>query len=221
MDYLIHQLFTEEESNQLLEKILIDDSSWMDGKKTAGEQASKVKNNLQLDRKSKTSIDCGSAIRKKLISDPLIKSFSLPKEIHGIMFSRSGHGQGYGIHLDNPYMSSGRSDLSFTLFLSSSDSYQGGELCIQTMQEAKKFKLNAGEIIIYPSTQLHFVDKVREGERVVCVGWIQSYVASNEDRNILFGLDAGAKGLLAKTGRSDELDLVFQAYSNLLRRLGD
>ena len=221
MDYLIHQLFTEEESNQLLEKILIDNFSWMDGKKTAGEQASKVKNNLQLDRESKTSIDCSLAIRKKLISDPLIKSFSLPKEIHGIMFSRSGPGQGYGIHLDNPYMSSGRSDLSFTLFLSSSESYQGGELCIQTMQEAKKFKLNAGEIIIYPSTQLHYVDKVREGERVVCVGWIQSYIASNEDRNLLFGLDAGAKGLLAKTGRSDELDLVFQAYSNLLRRLGE
>ena len=46
-------------------------------------------------------------------------------------------------------------------------------------------------------------------------------VQNNEDRNFLFGLDAGAKGLLAKHGRSDELDLIFQAYSNILRRLGD
>ena len=65
------------------------------------------------------------------------------------------------------------------------------------------------------------MDQVEEGERYVCVGWIQSYVQNNEDRNFLFGLDAGAKGLLAKHGRSDELDLIFQAYGNLLRRLGD
>ena len=76
-------------------------------------------------------------------------------------------------------------------------------------------------MIIYPSTQLHSVAEVKDGERHVCVGWIQSYVQNNEDRNFLFGLDAGAKGLLAKHGRSDELDLIFQAYSNILRRLGD
>ena len=63
--------------------------------------------------------------------------------------------------------------------------------------------------------------EVEDGERYVCVGWIQSYVQSNEHRNFLFGLDAGAKGLLSKHGRSDELDLIFQAYSNLLRSLGD
>ena len=33
-------------------------------------------------------------------------------------------------------------------------------------------------------------------------------------------LDAGARGLLAKNGRSDELDLIFKSYSNLLRLLG-
>ena len=86
---------------------------------------------------------------------------------------------------------------------------------------AEKIKLSAGEIIIYPSTQLHSVAEVINGERFVCVGWIQSYVQNNEDRNFLFGLEAGAKGLLAKHGRSEELDLIFQSYSNLLRRLGD
>ena len=44
-------------------------------------------------------------------------------------------------------------------------------------------------------------------ERVVCVGWIESYVKSIEEREYLFDLDAGARGLLAKHGRSDELDL--------------
>ena len=137
------------------------------------------------------------------------------------MFTQSLAGHGYGSHIDNPYMPSGRSDLSFTLFLNAPKDYEGGELCIQTINKTEKIKLSAGEIIIYPSTQLHSVAEVKEGERHVCVGWIQSYVQNNEDRNFLFGLDAGAKGLLAKHGRSDELDLIFQAYSNILRRLGD
>ncbi len=157
----------------------------------------------------------------KIISNPLIKSFTLPSLIHGVMFTKSLPGNGYGMHVDNPYMPSGRSDLSFTLFLNEPENYEGGSLCIQTINETKEIKLSAGEMIIYPSTKLHSVSQVKKGERFVCVGWIQSYVQNNEDRSFLFGLDAGAKGLLAKHGRSDELDLIFQSYSNLLRRLGD
>ena len=85
----------------------------------------------------------------------------------------------------------------------------------------KEFKLNNGEIVIYPSTYLHSVNKVKNGERIVCVGWIESYVKSIEEREYLFDLDAGAKGLLAKYGRSDELDLIFKSYSNLIRLLGN
>ena len=127
----------------------------------------------------------------------------------------------YGRHIDNPYMSSGRSDLSFTLALSNKDSYEGGELIIETLNSEEKFKLNAGQIIIYPSSYLHAVSKVNSGNRLVCVGWIESYVKSTEKREYLFDLDAGARSLLAKHGRSNELDLIFKSYSNLLRGIGD
>ena len=68
---------------------------------------------------------------------------------------------------------------------------------------------------------LHSVKEVENGERIVCVGWIESYVKGIEEREYLFDLDAGAKSLLAKHGRSDELDLIFKSYSNLLRILGN
>ena len=137
------------------------------------------------------------------------------------MFTKSSNNMQYGRHIDNPYMSSGRSDLSFTLSLTNKDFYKGGELVIETMNTEEKFKLNAGEIIIYPSSYLHAVNEVNNGERLVCVGWIESYVKSTEEREYLFDLDAGARGLLAKHGRSDELDLIFKSYSNLLRILGN
>ena len=88
------------------------------------------------------------------------------------------------------------------------------------MNIENKFKLNIGEIIIYPSTYLHSVAEVLSGERFVCVGWIESYIRSSEEREYLFDLDAGAKSLLAKHGRSNELDLIFKSYANLLRVLG-
>ena len=221
MNYLTLQLLNLEEIQTLVNNLNKEKNLWEDGKKTAGSHSSKVKNNLQLDRESEISKNLSQSIRKKILSNPLIKSFALPKIIHGIMFTKSLNNMQYGRHIDNPFMSSGRSDLSFTISLSDKSKYSGGELMIEEMNSEKEFKLNAGEIIIYPSTYLHSVKEIKNGERLVCVGWIESYVKSIEEREYLFDLDAGAKGLLAKNGRSDELDLIFKSYSNLLRLLGN
>ena len=158
---------------------------------------------------------------KRMLSNQLIKSFSLAKKIHGIMFTRSSKGMKYGRHIDNAFMSTGRADLSFTVFLNKKSEYEGGELVVEDINSENKFKFNEGDIIIYPSTYLHSVKEVESGERIVCVGWIESYIKSIEEREYLFDMDAGAKSLLAKHGRSDELDLIFKSYSNLLRILGN
>ena len=221
MNYLTSQLLIHEELETINKNLKNQKELWEDGKKTAGSYASKVKNNLQLNRNSEFSNKYAELIKRKILSNQLIKSFALPKLIHGIMFTKSQKDMYYGRHVDNPFMSSGRSDLSFTISLTHQDSYEGGELLIETINSENKFKLNAGEIIIYPSTYLHSVEEIKNGERIVCVGWIESYVKSIEEREYLFDLDAGAKGLLAKHGRSEELDLIFKSYSNLLRLLGN
>ncbi len=221
MNYLTHQLLNPEELKSLRKSLSNVDLPWEDGKKTAGNQASLVKNNLQLEKGSDISKKLSILITKKILKDNLIKSFALPKNIHGTMFTKSQKGMKYGRHIDNAYMSSGRADLSFTIFLSEKNDYEGGELLIENLNFENKFKLNSGEIIIYPSTYLHSVQEVISGERLAFVGWIQSYVKRIEEREYLFDLDAGARSLLAKHGRSDELDLIFKSYSNLLRVLGD
>ena len=220
MNYLTSQLLINEEIEAIVKSLKSENTLWEDGKKTAGSHASKVKNNLQLNRETEISKNLSHLIKKKILSSPLIKSFALPKTIHGIMFTKSLKNMQYGRHIDNPFMSSGRADLSFTISLTDKNTYDGGELIIEEMNSEKEFKLNAGEIIVYPSTYLHSVKEIKNGERLVCVGWIESYVKSIEEREYLFDLDAGAKGLLAKNGRSDELDLIFKSYSNLLRLLG-
>ena len=220
MNYLIHKLLNSEELEILRKNLDKEDSFWEDGKKTAGKHAAEVKNNLQLKRDINLSKKLSQLIIKKILSNDLIKSFTLPKKIHGTMFSKSTSGMKYGSHIDNAYMSSGRSDLSFTIFLNCKDNYEGGALIIESFNSEEKFKLDAGEIIIYPSTFLHSVEEVIAGERLVFIGWIESYVKSIEEREYLFDLDAAARSLLSKYGRSDEIDLIFKSYSNLLRRLG-
>ena len=221
MNYLTHQLLNAEEINSIKKELKGENQDWEDGKKTAGSHASKVKNNLQLKRQSGISKKLSVLIKEKLLNNDLIKSFTLPKQIHGIMFTKSTEGMSYGRHIDNAFMSSGRADLSFTIFLSEKNQYEGGELLIENLNTERKFKLNRGEIIIYPSTYIHSVQKVLNGERIVCVGWIESYLKSIEEREYLFDLDAGARSLLAKHGRSEELDLIFKSYSNLLRVMSD
>ena len=221
MNYLTHQLLNPREIDILKENLTLQDLQWEDGKKTAGSHAAKVKNNLQLDRSSNISKKCTELIEKKILNDVLIKSFALPKRIHGTMVTKSLQGMKYGRHIDNAFMSTGRADLSFTIFLNEKKTYSGGELLIEGLNSEDKFKLDSGGIIIYPSTYLHSVEEVIDGERIVVVGWIESYVKSIEKREYLFDLDAGARSLLAKHGRSDELDLIFKSYSNLLRTLGN
>ena len=221
MNYLTCPLLTDQEIKILNTDLNTENDFWEDGKNTAGKLAAKVKNNLQMNRESELSKKYSKFIQKKILGDPLIKSFTLPKSIHGIMFTKALKGMKYGRHIDNAYMSSGRADLSFTIFLSDKSEYGGGELIVENLDKENKFKLNRGEIIIYPSIYLHSVQEVIKGERFVCVGWIESYVKSIEEREYLFDIDAGARGMLAKYGRSDELDLIFKSYSNLLRVLGN
>ena len=221
MNYLTCPLLNDEEIKIIQNKLNENNDNWEDGKKTAGSHAAQVKNNLQLSRNSEISKNLSQLIIKRILSNPLIKSFTLPKNIHGIMFTKSSKGMKYGRHIDNAFMSSGRSDLSFTIFINKKTNYEGGELIVENINSENKFKLNSGEILIYPSTYLHSVKDIKSGVRLVCVGWIESYVKSIEEREYLFDIDAGARSLLSKHGRSDDLDLIFKSYSNLLRLLSN
>ena len=87
MNYLIHQLLNTEEINLIKKELEKYSQDWEDGKKTAGSHASIVKNNLQLNRNNEISKKNAQLVNKKILSSQLIKSFSLPKRIHGIMLS--------------------------------------------------------------------------------------------------------------------------------------
>lgn len=140
------------------------------------------------------------------------------------MFSRYQGGMYYGTHIDNAIMGDEelmRSDLSLTLFLSDPANYTGGELVIESTQGEQAFKLDAGSMVVYPTTTLHRVEPVTEGERLAAVTWVQSLVRDAHNREILFDLDTVRDTLSQKSGKTAEFDLLSKSIANLLRKWAD
>ena len=99
-------------------------------------------------------------------------------------------------------------------------SYEGGALRIQLGTRDLRFKGAPGTAIVYPSDMLHEVERVTAGERLVAITFIQSRIADNVRREMLYELNevAALEGLGMGPENFARLQLV---QANLLRRWGD
>ena len=139
MLYYTHKLLNKETVDELAKRLISSDD-WVDGK--ISNMVSKVKRNLQLDSGSKQYEQLSKEIINYVENDTIIKNSVFPSKIHNILFSRTGAGMFYGRHLDTPYLSTGRRDLSFTIFLNQKEDYKGGELILYIPPEKKQIKLS-------------------------------------------------------------------------------
>jgi PKHD-type hydroxylase len=199
-------------------------NNFIDGKTTAGWHARLVKNNTQLRSDAPGLPELQTIVQQALKQNALFQIAALPKIISPILFSRYAVGMGYGSHVDNAFMGEEnrmRSDLSLTLFLSPPETYEGGELTIESTHGEQVFKLDAGAIVLYPSSTLHRVEPVTQGVRLAAVTWVQSLVRESSDREILFDLDTARQAIFGKNGKTAEFDLLSKSYANLLRKWGD
>ena len=94
-----------------------------------------------------------------------------------IQFARYGKGDFYTWHidLDTEILSEDFTrKLSVVMCLSSKDDYEGGEfeLFYPASQFKHSFKLDYGDVVIFPSIIQHRVKKVKSGERFSLVGWM-------------------------------------------------
>lgn len=187
-----------------------------DGRATAGRFAREVKANDQA-RPSPARAEVLKAVEAALAAHPLFRAAARPRALSPFILSRYREGQAYGLHVDDAMMAGLRSDLSFTLFLSPPESYDGGALIIEDSFEARAIKLGPGDLFLYPSTTLHRVEPVTRGTRLVVVGWVQSLIRSAEAREILFDLEQAVEAVHAAEGKSALFDKLAKTRSNLLR----
>lgn len=203
----------------------LKDANWTDGAQSAGTRSIAVKKNLQLGRADPVAQELGNIILSKLGHHPEFVSASLAEKIWPPMFNCYQDGGHYGTHSDAALMRlpeanlTIRSDISFTLFLSEPDEYDGGELLAETPFGAQVVKLEAGDMILYPSSSLHQVTPVTRGQRICAISWIQSAVADTSARALLYDLDQSIRTLSVGRAKDDaDIDRLIHVYHNLLRR---
>jgi len=205
-------------------RALLEEAKWVDGRETSGHLAARVKHNRQVDDGTPEAREMGNIIVTALERTPLFMAAALPLRVFPPLFNRYEPGMGFGAHVDNAIreLTSSpqrvRTDLSATLFLSRPDQYDGGELVVDDTYGAHAVKLPAGDMILYPASSLHRVNPVTRGVRLASIFWVQSMVAGDAERSLLFDLDMAISQVTETSPDSPAVVALTGCYHNLLRR---
>lgn len=202
--------------------LILKSASFEEGAATATDAAKSVKKNLQLPKQgSEERKRIGSIVINAMSQSPLIHAALMPKVVLTPIISRYEPGMHYGHHVDSPLMADDittiRTDVGMTLFLSDPSSYEGGELEVITPAGPERFKLERGDAIFYPTTAIHGVIPVTSGVRLAAVTWMQCAVRDAHQREILFQLKSAQALVDRKDHLSAENLALMQVHSNLVR----
>jgi PKHD-type hydroxylase len=206
---------------------LLASAAWVDGRVTAGPQSARVKDNSQLAESDPVARELGAMVLSALGRNPLFLSAALPLKVFPPLFNRYTGGQSFGNHVDNAVRQVNetgvrlRTDLSATLFLSEPEDYDGGELLIEDTYGVHSVKLQAGHLVLYPSSSLHNVQPVTRGARIASFFWVQSMIREDAERELLFDLDTAIQRLTLDMPDHPSAVQLTSVYHNLLRRWAD
>ena len=206
---------------------MLDEAEWVDGRVTAGHQSARTKDNVQLPEDHPAASEMGAMIVAALERSPLFMSAALPLKVFPPLFNRYEGGQSFGNHVDNAIrqvkgtLHRVRTDLSATLFLSSPEEYDGGDLVVEDTYGVHSIKLPAGHLILYPASSLHHVRPVTRGARLASFFWVQSMVRDDSERTLLFDLDTAIQRISQEAPDHPSAVQLTGVYHNLLRRWAD
>lgn len=198
-----------------------DPGLWLDGRTTAKGEARAVKQNRQADPSAAAVRGVAATIEAALAGNEVFAAAAQPAQFVRMTLNRYDAGMSYGDHVDAPYINGVRTDLSFTVFLSPPESYEGGELIIDNAGHEDAVKGPAGSVVLYPSTSVHRVEEVRSGSRLACVGWVKSRIRSAERRALLFDLETAIADLKRAGTPLVVYNRLLNIRNNLLRAFGD
>ncbi|NLP62718.1 Fe2+-dependent dioxygenase [Paraburkholderia sacchari] len=221
---LIHvpNVLTPEQVRALRERLDHAGDAWVDGRATAGWSGAPVKHNRQIAEHTPLARELGDVVLAAIERNPLFISAALPNQVYPPLFNRYEGGMTFGSHVDGavrvlPNGMKLRTDVSVTLFLSSPDEYEGGELVVEDTYGVQEVKLPAGDMIVYPATSLHQVRPVTRGARVASFFWVQSLVRDDTKRALLFDMDTAIQRLNASDADASARRSLVGCYHNLLR----
>lgn len=180
-----------------------------------------AKHNLQVDPR-----DSGFAESSQIVGQALQRSaefarFAFPVRVASPLLCRYESGMSYGRHPDSAFLpmqpTALRSDVSCTVFIADPATYEGGELRIHLGSRPVEVKGAAGSAVVYPSTTIHEVMPVRAGQRLVAITFVQSQIADERYRDLLYTLNevAALEGLNMQWENRVRLEHVRQSLHRI------
>ncbi len=217
----IDDVFRKDDCRAMLQA-LDDPDLWRDGKATAQGEARAVKENRQAVPTAPAVKGVLSKVEAALAAHPVFAAAAQPASFVRLTVNSYGEGMAYGDHVDAPYINGSRTDLSFTVFLSEPDEYEGGALVIDNAGHEDAIRGGAGSVVLYPSSSVHRVEAVTSGARVACIGWVRSRIRAPQHRALLFELETALADLKAAgTPPLAVYNRLLNLRNNLLRTFGE
>lgn len=184
------RILPEDQALDLLGRL--NAAEWDVGKARTAKATGTIKRNEEIIPRSDNepfwsdvmSIRDAMLANRSFLVHTLVAKMTVPK------FNRYSGGGTYNRHYDASPMSgdaSMRTDLSYTLFLTPPDEYDGGELCVEHPSGSivKAPKGEPGTCVVYDCGEAHWVNPVTGGARTSCVGWLRSGIRDSFDRSLV------------------------------------
>ena len=158
----IFQLFTADEARALRQQF--SDTDFVDGRGSAHGYSAELKFNRQIVGSHPVVKTILAELNRKLASKADITHYAYPARLVGVRINSYRQGDSYGWHVDLANMDGFRTDLSFTVFLSDRDEYDGGELELTGGWRVGRIKQEA------PSGPEPLIEVVLAADTTVAVG---------------------------------------------------
>lgn len=201
--YIIRELL----NNNEVDSILKDLDGWSEGYTKLD---SSHKNNSELNSPEKAAYIANKIKQCSISADKIfMKRMTLPR------FNKYEQGQHYSKHIDAFKQEGIQTDWSYTLMLQ--PPIKGGELELNLSGRTVKVDLGPGDVVIYPSGNIHQVLPVEEGTRLAAIGWIESLITRADEREILVNLIDSIRDLESEDTHKETILKLSYTYHNLLR----
>ena len=184
--------------------------SYADGKKTQ-----KLSTLYDVKENAETTVQ--GKLKKYLstvfLTNTTISNIYNPNIVNWFAVNKYSVGDFYGFHVDpfeNP-TDNGWYDYGFSISLDSD--YEGGELVIDGEAGQVAYKLQAGEIAVFPVMYPHSVNEVTKGTRQNIIGWFSSNVSFEHSYMLKQANDIVqmSKGLVKENPKQINKDLLIKS----------
>ena len=217
--FIIPDLLSSEHIRRIRE--LLSGAQFLDGKQSAGPGSSQVKNNLQGNPSDPSVQEVQKLVHERLTTHPQYRILAVPRIVRPMTINRYDVGMYYGDHLDHPLLAGeppARGDISTTVFFSSPDEYEGGELVINSLHgEPVSIKLTAGQAVCYPAGTLHRVNPVIRGSRLAAVTVAESRIQDDTRREIFSDVSQLTRWVQDIAAGSPQERQANKIYNKLMR----